>query len=542
MSLRAYARTFALISAIAVSFSCTAAEIASTDKDNLAEEQVFTYRMLDEFPTLDPQLNEDSEGFDVLRDLFEGLFNQDSNGNLVPGVATAVTSANDNRTFTFKLRQDAKWSNGDPVTAHDFVYAWRRAVDPATASPYSWYLSLATIANADDIIDGKKSPQELGVKALDDYTFEVQLVQSLPYFPSMTTYATMFPVHRMTLEDHGTQWTRPENIVSNGAYILAEHVPNEYHMRKRNSMYWNDDATVVEQVIGRIINDENQALTRYFADEVDYTGIPTGQYPNLAEEYPGEATSVPILCTYYYAINHTDSGHPALQDVRVRKALSYAVDRNLLVNQVLKGGQYPAYNFTHRATAGFTIPEIDYAETPQAELDATAKNLMSETGYGPDNPLKLKLIYNTSESHKQIATVISQLWKQKLGVQVELVNYEWKTYLEIRRTREFDVARSAWCGDYNEASTFLDLMTTASASNSGRFSNPEVDRLMAESKTLADPQKNYTKVEHILAEQMALIPIYHYTSVFMLKSQIKGWPYDNVQKNWYSKDLYRVKN
>ena len=542
MQPRPLTRIFTLITGLIISFTCTAADIPSNDLDNLADEQTFTYRKPAEIPTLDPQLNEDSEGYDVLRDLFEGLFNQDTTGKLAPGVAKEVRSSNNNRTFTFILRDDAKWSNGDSVTAHDFVYAWRRAVDPETASPYSWYISLATITNADDIIAGNKSPEELGVKAVDEFTLEVQLDQSLPYFPEMTTYATLFPVHQATIESHGKKWTRPENMVSNGAYVLTEHVPNEYHMRNRNTLYWNNDATVIDTVIGRVINDENQALTRYLAGEVDHTGIPAGQYPNLVEKYPNEATSVPILCTYFYAINYTESGNPALQDVRVRTALSYTIDRKLLVEQVLKGGQYPAYNFVHRATAGFKIPEIGYASIPQSELDSRAKELMVEAGYGPDNPLKLMLMYNTSESHKQVATVISQLWKQKLGVQTELVNYEWKTYLEVRRAHDFEMTRVGWCGDYNEASTFLDLMTTASSTNTGRYSNPEVDRLMAESKTLDDPQGNYTAVEQILAEDMALIPIYHYTSVFMLNSQIKGWPYDNVQKNWYSKDLYRVNN
>ena len=527
---------------VAFSINSNAANPILKNGQELAEIQTFTYRLLDEIPTLDPQLNEDSEGFDVLRDLFEGLLNQDSQGNLEPGVAKQFQATDSNRTFIFELREDAKWSNGEPVTAHDFVYSWRRAVNPATASPYSWYVELATVKNASNIIARNKSPEKLGVRALDDFTLEVRLEQPLPYFPEMTTYATFFPVHQATVETHGAKWTKPENMVSNGAYVLTEHVPNEYHSRERNPHYWNNEVTVIEKVIGRVVNDENQALTRYFADELDYTGIPSGQFPNLKEKYPNEATSVPILCTYYYAINHTDSTNPALKDVRVRKALSYALDRNLIVNLVLKGGQYPAYSFTHRATAGFTMPEIDYAKMQQSELDSEAKKLMEAAGYGPGNALKLKLIYNTSESHKQIATVVSQLWKQKLGVVTELQNFEWKTYLDIRRTQQFDIARSAWCGDYNEASTFLDLMTTVSTSNSGRFSNAEVDRLMKESKTLSNPQDNYTKVELILADEMALIPIYHYTSVFMLKPQIKGWSYDNVQQLWYSKNLYRVNN
>ena len=507
--------------------------------ESLSDNQTFTYRLLDEVPTLDPQLNQDSEGFNVLRDLFEGLLNQNSEGNLVPGVAERTIASNQNRTYIFYLRENAKWSNGDPVTADDFVYAWRRAVDPATASPYAWYVELTSIVNAAAIIAGEIPPSELGVKALDDHTLEVRLEQSLPYFPEMTTYATFFPAHRPTIEAHGSAWTRPGNMVSNGAYVLTDHVPNEYHSRQRNPMYWNNQATIIEKVTGRVINDENQALTRYLADELDQTGIPAGQYPNLKNLYHDEATSAPLLCTYYFTINHTDSANPALRNVKVRKALSWSLDRHVLVDLVLKGGQYPAYNFTHRATAGFEPPVIEYGTLTQAERDAEAKRLMAEAGYGADTPLNLKLIYNTSESHKQIATVASQMWKQKLGVQIELVNFEWKTYLDIRKNQQFDLARAGWCGDYNEASTFLDLMTSTSGANDGRYSNSQVDALMRESKTLTDPKPNYYQVEMMIADDMAIIPIYHYTSVFMLKSDIKGWPYNNVQQNWYSKDLYR---
>ena len=507
--------------------------------ESLSDNQTFTYRLLDEVPTLDPQLNQDSEGFNVLRDLFEGLLNQNSEGNLVPGVAERTIASNQNRTYIFYLRENAKWSNGDPVTADDFVYAWRRAVDPATASPYAWYVELTSIVNAAAIIAGEIPPSELGIKALDDHTLEVRLEQSLPYFPEMTTYATFFPAHRPTIEAHGSAWTRPGNMVSNGAYVLTDHVPNEYHSRQRNPMYWNNQATIIEKVTGRVINDENQALTRYLADELDQTGIPAGQYPNLKNLYPDEATSAPLLCTYYFTINHTDSANPALRNVKVRKALSWSLDRHVLVDLVLKGGQYPAYNFTHRATAGFEPPVIEYGTLTQAERDAEAKRLMAEAGYGADTPLNLKLIYNTSESHKQIATVASQMWKQKLGVEIELVNFEWKTYLDIRKNQQFDLARAGWCGDYNEASTFLDLMTSTSGANDGRYSNSQVDALMRESKTLTDPKPNYYQVEMMIADDMAIIPIYHYTSVFMLKSDIKGWPYNNVQQNWYSKDLYR---
>ena len=533
-----------ILNAVAVALTiATAAPVQAAGThpvtgEALSDDQTFTYRLLDQFPTLDPQLNEDTSGFHVIRDLFEGLLSQDANGDLVPGVATHYAASDDNTTYTFTLREDARWSNGDPVTAHDFVHAWRRAVDPATASPYGWYLKLTEMVNAGDILAGNKPPSELGVRAVDDYTLEVKLNTPLPYFPAMTTYATLFPAHRATIEAHGADWTAPGNMVSNGAYMLEDVVLNEYHTRVKNPMYWDADNVVIEKVTGLVINDVNQALTRYRAGELDHLEpLPPGQYPALKKELPDEATSVPRLCSYYYAFNHTGSGNPALHDVRVRKALGMAIDRDVIVKQVLKGGQWPAYNFTHLKTAGFAMPDIAYGKLTQAERDAEAVGLMKDAGV---EGLTLTLIYNTSESHKQIATVVSQMWKQKLGVGTELANFEWKTYLDIRGNQEFDMARSAWCGDYNEASTFLDLLTTAHGANDGKYSNPKVDELMRASKTAEDPRAIYSEVEQILAEDMAIVPIYHYANTFLLSADIRGWPYDNVENNWYSKNLYRV--
>ena len=533
-----------ILNAVAVALTiATAAPVQAAGThpvtgEALSDDQTFTYRLLDQFPTLDPQLNEDTSGFHVIRDLFEGLLSQDANGDLVPGVATHYAASDGNTTYTFTLRDDARWSNGDPVTAHDFVHAWRRAVDPATASPYGWYLKLTEMVNAGDILAGNKPPSELGVRAVDDYTLEVKLNTPLPYFPAMTTYATLFPAHRATIEAHGADWTAPGNMVSNGAYMLEQVVLNEYHTRVKNPMYWDAGNVIIEKVTGLVINDVNQALTRYRAGELDHLEpVPPGQYPALKKELPDEAASVPRLCSYYYAINHTGSGNPALRDVRVRKALGMAIDRDVIVEQVLKGGQWPAYNFTHLKTAGFAMPDIAYGKLTQAERDAEAVGLMKDAGV---EGLTLTLIYNTSESHKQIATVISQMWKQKLGVGTELANFEWKTYLDIRGNQEFDMARSAWCGDYNEASTFLDLLTTAHGANDGKYSNPKVDELMRASKTAEDPRAIYSEVEQILAEDMAIVPIYHYANTFLLSADIRGWPYDNVENNWYSKNLYRV--
>jgi oligopeptide transport system substrate-binding protein len=544
MTLIASLRLGAAALALAVAAPALAQDVHPETGEPLAEEQTFTYRLLDQFPTLDPQLNEETAGFHVIRDLFEGLMSQDAQGNIVPGVATGYEASNDNKTYTFTLREDAKWSNGDPVTAQDFVYAWRRAVNPETASPYGWYLELTEMVNAEEILAGELPPEELGVRAIDDRTLEVNLEIPLPYFPAMTTYATLMPTHQATIEEHGSDWTQPENIVSNGAYTLTELVLNEYHTREKNPMYWGADDVIMEKVTGLVINDVNQALTRYKAGELDHLEpLPPGQFPALKEEMPNEATSVPRLCSYYYTFNHRDDAEPALQDVRVRRALSYAIDRDVIVERVLKGGQWPAYNFAHLKTAGFELPDIPYAEMSQAERDAEAKRLWEEAkadGVIPEGGLEIDLIYNTSESHKQIATVISQMWKQKLGVETNMSNFEWQTYLDIRRDGQFDVARSAWCADYNEASSFLDLLTSAHGSNDGKYSNEEYDALMRASKTSDDPNEQYSEAELIAYEDMAIAPIYHYANTFLLSEEIKGWPYENAENNWYSKNFYRV--
>ncbi len=507
--------------------------------DVLAEDQTFSYSLLDQFPTLDPQLNEETAGSHVIQQLFEGLTRQDADGNLIPAGATEWSSE-DNTVWTFTLRDDATWSDGSPVTASDYVYAWRRAADPETASPYAWYVELTSMVNAAEVVAGEADPETLGVEAVDDYTLKVTLTQPLPFFPAMTTYATLMPTKQSAIEEHGADWTRPENMVNNGAYTLEELAVNEFFRLAKNPEYHSAEDVVITEITGFIVNDRAQSVTRWEAGEFDMMDdLPAGTYPDLLEQYPDETFSTPRLCSYYYAVNFTETGDPALQDPRVRKALSYMLDREVIVDQVLKGGQLPAFNFAHSATAGFEMPEIDYANLSQDERREQAMALMEEAGYGPDNPLELDLIYNTSDSHKAIATVASQMWKP-LGVNITLSNYEWQSYLEIRGEQNFDLARSAWCGDYNEASTFLDLLTTTHGSNDGKYSNAEVDELMTASRQMEDPNEAYTKVEQIVADEMAIIPVYHYTQNFLLDDDIRGWPMNNVENNWYIQDIYRV--
>lgn len=508
----------------------------------LSAEQVFTYSTIDEIPSIDPGLVEDVEGSAVVRDLFEGLLNQDPDGNPVPGVATGYEVSEDKMTYTFTLRDNAVWSDGTPVTAGDFVYAWQRAANPETASPYSWYIELMSIENAAAVIAGEKPVTELGVKAIDDKTLEVRITQPLPYFPQMVTHGTTFPVPQHVVEEFGNDWVTPEHFVGNGAYVLTERVLQERLVREKSPTYWDVDNVLIDKVVMLVINDSTQALTRWQAGEIDKTaqGLPPGQYPSLVQEYPNEAIAVPSLCSYYYNMNMRDTAPEWAKDVRVRQALSLAIDRDIIVEDVLAAGQFPAYTFTPGATAGFEVPMVEAAGMTQDERNEKAKALLAEAGYGSDNPISLEILYNTSEAHKSVAIAVSQMWKQTLGVETTLANMEWQTFLEERGNGNFDVSRAGWCGDYNEASTFLDLMNSSSGYNDAGYNNPEVDALLAESKTLADPSANYTKVEEIIAADVPIIPIYHYTENFMLNDAIKGWPFENVQQTWYSRELYKV--
>ena len=506
----------------------------------LADDQTFTYSLLDEFTTADPQMVEDVSGSYFVRDLFEGLMNQDADGNLIPGVATGYSTNEAKDVYTFTLRDNARWSDGNPVTAHDFVYAWRRLADPATGSPYSWFADIMALENVGAVMSGESPPEALGIRALDNHTLEVRLTASLPYFAAMTTHASTFPSPQWTVRTFGDDWTKPGNIVGNGAYVLTEHIPNETATRERNTMYWNNDATIIDKVVTLVINDENTDFTRWEAGETDKGAVPSGQYPRLKAEYPDEAISFPRLCTYYMTFNLSPSGPEAFKDVRVRQALSYALDRSVVTDKVLQGGQIQAFTFTPGATAGFEVPAVAFGQMSQDQRNVNAKLLMAAAGYGPDNPLKFEYMYNTSEGHKKIAIAAQQMWKETLGAEATLANQEWKTFLKTRGGQNFDVARGGWCGDYNEASTFLDLMTTPSGYNDGKFSNAEVDELMTSARTMSDATSNYTRVEEIMANEMPIIPVYHYTGVFMLRNNLKGWPFNNVEQNVYSRDLYKV--
>ncbi len=533
-------RTTLASSALALGLALQAHAADVPEGVTLAADQSYTFWLLDAIKSMDPQINTDVGGSDVLRNIFEGLYNEDGNGDLVPGVALDHEVSEDGKTYTFNLRKDAKWSNGEPVTAADFVYSWRRLANPATASEYAWYMELMQVENAPEVIAGDKSPEELGVRAVDDHTLEVKITTPLPYFPQMLVHASTFPVLQSVVEEHGDDWTDAGTLVGNGAYTLTAHQLGERVVMEKNDTYWDADNVVMETLTALTINDVNQGLTRYLAGELDRVDIPAGQYPRLKKEYPEQAVSTPYNCSYIYMLNVGEKGPEALRDVRVRQALAYAIDRDIIVDRILQGGQKASYNWTHWAIADFERPELEWAdEMDQSQRLEKAKALMAEAGYGSDNPLDLTLQYNTSEDHKKIAIAASQMLKQ-IGVNITLDNYEWKVHTDRMHNQDFDMARYAWCGDYNEASTYLDLMTSYSGHNNGEFFNDAYDKVMKDSKTAENPQPLYQDAERILAEEMPIIPIYHYANVDMIAEDIKGLPQHNVNNNWYGKDLYRV--
>jgi oligopeptide transport system substrate-binding protein len=514
------------------------AETHPISGDTLSDEQVFTYRIGDEFSSIDPQLTEDVAGGEIVRDLFEGLMNQDENGNLEPGVATHFEVNDDNTVYTFYLRDTAKWSDGKQVTAHDFEYAWKRFADPATASPYSWFAEEMGLLNVKEVMAGEVDPSELGVEALDDFTLKVTLTNSMGHFPLMTTSEPTFPSPKWVVDEFGSDWTKPENIVSNGAYVLTEHVQQEKSVRARNPMYWNNAETIVERVEALVISDENAALTRYLAGELSRTEVPTGQFNSLSKKHPEEAITYPRLCSYYYFVNMTESAHPALLDARVREALYLTIDRDVITKAILQGGEFSAFTFAPEATANFEAPENPARDMTQKERDAKAAALLAEAGYEGGAGIELDLLYNTSETHKKLAIAVSQMWKQKLGVETVLQNKEWKTFLEARSNQEFDIGRAGWCGPYNMASSFLDLMSSSHVYNDAGFANEEVDTLLEEAKLLENPSANFSRIEEVLATEFPILPIYHYAGVYMMDESLKNWPIGNVETKWYSRDLY----
>ncbi|WP_159990281.1 ABC transporter substrate-binding protein [Pelistega ratti] len=493
----------------------------------LAEKQEITVNNGTEPQSFDPNQIAGGPESQVALQLFEGLVTADEDGNIIPGVAVSWEHSPDFKQWTFKLRPEAKWSNGDPVTAHDFVFAWQRLVTPATAAPYASYLEFLQIENANEIIEGKKSPDTLGIKAVDDYTLQLTLNNPVPYLVSMTAHPSVFPLPQKVIEKFGDSWVKKENIVGNGAYKLVDHVINGKIVFERNPFYWNDKETVIDKATFLAIESGVADVQRYRAGDLDVNnGLPAELYAKLKKEIPNEIFNNRILTTYTYDINHSK---PPFNDIRVRKALNLALDRNIITDKVLGQGQIPTYVFTPPyINEGHKIQQPAYANQSMQERSAEAIKLLEEAGFSQSNPLKFTILYNTSEGHKKIAIAVASIWKKNTNglINVKLENQEWKTFLDTRRQGNYEIALSGWGADYNQATTFTNYFLSDSSQNSTFYKSKAYDDVITNAYKIEDSEARaeaYAKAEQILADDFALIPFYNYVRVRLIKPYVGGY-------------------
>ncbi|KEA53595.1 MULTISPECIES: oligopeptide ABC transporter substrate-binding protein OppA [Mangrovibacter] len=509
----------------------------------LAEKQTLVRNNGAEIQSLDPHKIEGVPEANVNRDLFEGLLITDLQGHPVPGVAEKWENK-DFKVWTFHLRKDAKWSNGEPVTAQDFVYSWERLADPKTASPYESYLQYGHVANIDDIIAGKKAPDTLGVKALDDHTLEVTLSEPVPYFYKLLVHASLSPVPKAAIEKYGEKWTQPGNIVTNGAYTLKDWVVNERIDLVRNPQYWDNAKTVINQVTYLPISSEVTDVNRYRSGEIDmtYNQLPIELFQKLKKEIPNQVHVDPYLCTYYYEINNQK---PPFNDVRVRTALKLSLDRDIIVNKVKNQGDLPAYGYTPPYTDGAKLTQPAWFGWSQAKRNEEARKLLEEAGFTKDKPLSFDLLYNTSDLHKKLAIAVSSIWKKNIGANVKLDNQEWKTFLDNRHQGNFSVARAGWCADYNEPSSFLNTMLSDSSNNTAHYKSEAFDKIMADTlkvKTEEERAELYNKAEQQLDKDSVIVPVYYYVNARLVKPWVGGYTGKDPLDNVYVKDLYIIKH
>jgi ABC-type oligopeptide transport system substrate-binding subunit len=500
-----------------------------------AAEKVLRVANMAEPETLDPHKASTTNEHNILLNLFEGLMVLDPGGNAAPGAAESFQVSEDGLTYTFRLRDNARWSNGEPVTAGDFVYSLRRIEDPKTHSQYAEVLY--PIKNAEQVNTGKVALTELGVQAPDARTVEITLKAPTPYFLQLLTHHSALPVNEKAVTRFSEEWLKPGNMVSNGAYKLDDAKPNSHIRIVKNPNYWDAAKVTIDAVVFDPSDDHAAVLKRYRAGEFDILrDLPNDQLGWLRQNMPKELHIAPYAGVYFYAMNTTK---PPFNDKRVRVALSMAINREILVEKITGAGELPAYGFVPDGTANYTPRRVPWRTMSQAEREAAAQKLISEAGYGPNKPLRFELAYNTSENHKRVAVALAAMWK-KLNVSVELVNSEFKVHLSNMRIGNFQIGREGWIVDYNDAQGYLFLLQTSTKQqNFSRFSNPEYDRLMDDASLTGDARKRaglLEQAEGIVLEELPVMPIYFYVSKNLVSTKVKGWR-DNLRDTHYVRDL-----
>jgi oligopeptide transport system substrate-binding protein len=509
----------------------------------LAAEQVLRLGNGSEPQSLDPALSENVQDANVERDLYEGLVTLDAEGRVVAAAAASWTVSPDGLVYTFKIRSDAKWSNGDPVTAEDFVWSWRRVVDPATGSKYAF--PFYPIKNAEAIVKHLiTDPAALGVRAVDAETLEITLASPTGYFLGLLTHFTFLPVHRATVERFGAQFTRAGNVVSNGAFILKEWTPQSRIVLSPNPHYWDAASVKLREVTYLPIENQNEEFKRYRSGEVDITGdIPGDQVEFIRQSMGKELRISPYLGAYYLGMNV--SRPPFKDNLKLREAVNLVIDRDAIVGKILRTGEIPAYSWVPPGLPGYQPQYLPWKDMPMADRIVLAKKLYQEAGYDPAIPLKIELRYNTSENHKKIMIAVASMLRQSLGIEATLVNEEFKVFLQTRNERKItQLFRAGWIANYADPNTFAELMLSDSGLNDTGYNSPTYDKLLKTAAATVDPIKRMEllgQAERQMLAELPIVPLYDYVRKQMVKPYVAGYM-PNILGEAYSKDISITKH
>jgi oligopeptide transport system substrate-binding protein len=486
--------------------------------------------------SLDPAKVQGVPEHRILMALFEGLTSIDpKTADPVPGLAKSWEANEDGTQYTFHLRQTT-WSDGVPITANDVVYSWLRELDPNTASPYAWFPCMF-LEGAQAFNDGTGTADGVGIRALDDYTFQMDLIGPLPYAIGALEHYSFAVVPQHAIEKYGDQWTQPENFVGNGPFTLKERIPQSKIVCVPNEKYWDADSVKIDTLEFLSSDDENTNYNMFLDGQIDWlTNVPTDKLSSA--QMKDSYFASPQLATYYYVFQTEKA---PLDNVNLRKAISYAINREDLVEGVTKAGQIPAWGIVP-PMAGYDALEFPFDSDEEAT--EMANEFLYEAGYpnGVGCPT-LTVLYNTSEGHKQIAEFVQQELKNKLNIDVELVNKEWGTYLTDRNNGDFEISRAGWVGDYQDPNTFLDMFLTGSAMNGGRYESEVYDTLVRDAATIADPVQRMgvlkTAEDTMINEDCAIVPFYYYITVNMIDTNVWGGWYTNTMDYHPVKTIFK---
>ena len=507
----------------------------------LAAEQVLHRDNGEEPQTLDPHLAEGLPSLHILRDLFEGLTSESPDGRIIPGAAIRWNISRDGKTFTFYLRRDALWSNGDPVTAHDFVYGLRRSASPATASSNAQ--ALLPIANAAEVLAGELPLEQLGVIALDDFTLQINMIDPTPYFLGLLNNPSTYPVHRESVLEHGAAYSRPGKLVSNGAYVLKDWTIRSHIELVKNENYWDAENTIIEKIFYYPFEDQSTAAKRFRSGKLQWTfGVPNNQFKWLQKHYPDELVVSPWLGSYYFGFNLLRE--PFTRNPELRLALALALDRDLLTDKVTQFGEKPSYTLVPPGIMDYVSPIPEWADWTQQERIEEARRLYTKAGYSDENPLTFSIRYDPGENNKKMALAVSSLLKQVLGVESTLINEDTKVFLQNREQKIVtQVFRAGWIGEYADAYSFLNLFRTGHGRNDYGYSNDVYDSLLDQVAAERIPSRRRRlmfETERMLLAEIPFIPLYSYVTKRLVSPRLRGWQ-NNVMDHHYSKNMYLLK-